>query len=73
MKDDRLTGQHFVKMNIGEKMKDGNGLHAGGSKVLKRDTFDHSEHGVRLVQRDGETQGLKILLLMEQVGQFLLP
>lgn len=36
-------------------------------------TFDHGEHSARLVQWDGETQGLQVLLLMEQVGQLLLP
>lgn len=42
--------------------------------VTDRDgTFDNSEHSVRLVQGDGETQGLQILLLVEQIGQLLLP
>lgn len=36
-------------------------------------TFNHSEHRVRLVQRDGETQSLQVLLLLQQVGQLLLP
>lgn len=36
-------------------------------------TFNHSEHRVGLVQGDGETQSLAILLLLQQVGQLLLP
>lgn len=36
-------------------------------------TFDHSEHSVGLIQRDGEAQSFQIFLLMEQVGQLLLP
>lgn len=34
-------------------------------------TFNHSEHRVGLVQGDGETQSLTILLLLQQVGQLL--
>ena len=36
-------------------------------------TSDDGEHGVWLVQRDGQTQGLQVLLLMEKVRQLLLP
>lgn len=36
-------------------------------------TFDDSERRVRLIQRNGQTQSLEVLLLMEKVGQLLLP
>ena len=36
-------------------------------------TSDDGEHGMWLVQREGQTQGLQVLLLMEKVGKLLLP
>lgn len=44
---------------------------ARGSRATR--TFDHGEHRVGLVQGDGETQSLAVLLLLQQVGQLLLP
>lgn len=48
-------------------------LDRASGQCLRDNTFDNSEHGVRLVERDCEAEGLQILLLVEQVGQLLVP
>lgn len=66
----KLAGDLIDKKNRYNSKKKKNPSKSGRAEDC---TFDDSEHSVRLVQWDGNTQSFQKVLLMKQIGQLLLP